>query len=166
MRKHPAQRLASIVRACRCLFACVLSFVMARMGPAGTVLVPLPVMAATLDPAKLHMGPGDCASPGNVTGCGNMPNLVNGGNLVTIYPEPERGKAPRRAATLDPRRAERYDEPVPGEPDWYYHIHKSFPGRDTRDGVLRVCSGGNVRAQGPDKRRHRLLRAFRRGERV
>jgi hypothetical protein len=82
-----------MVTACYRVFAWALSFVLAIIAPVGTVLWSTAVEAAIVDPSTLNMGPGNCPSPGDVMGCGNSPNLVQGGNLLTIFQQSHGGQA-------------------------------------------------------------------------
>ena len=55
------------------------------VGAAVMVLWSMPALADTVvDPATLHLGPGNCGAA-SITGCGGHPNIVSGGNLITIY---------------------------------------------------------------------------------
>jgi hypothetical protein len=62
------------------------------LAAAALVWAASPAGATMIDPATLHMGPGDCGVDA-VTGCGTEPNIVDVPHRVTIYQQSNSPKA-------------------------------------------------------------------------
>src|SRR5215467_14123855 len=76
MRRSPAPGLALTARACCCLLACTVSFVLASMGIPGTVLWPMPAVAAPGDPTTLTTNAVPPNSVSITQGSAGQPSLI------------------------------------------------------------------------------------------